>query len=326
MARELGIVDGKVAILTGDDLEYLTQEELEARSNETTLYARVTPEQKMAIVKLYKKRGEVGAVTGDGINDAPALHIADIGIAVGSGTDVAKSASDLVILDDNFETIVVAIKEGRRILNNIRKVIIYLLSSSLDEVFLIGGALIFGVAMPINALQILFINFFSDSFPALAFAFEDDANDLENHPKKLNKNLFDKEMKFFILIIGILSSALLFTLYFVLLKAGFTEEITRTFIFASLASYTLFLAFSLRSLRKSILDYNPLSNKSLTAGVGIGLLLIILALYLPWFQNILSTTSLPPIWFLGVVGVGLVNISLIEFGKWLFRKKIIKFI
>lgn len=322
VARELGMVDGKGAVVTGDDLRYLTKEELETRSREATLYARVTPEQKVIITKLYQEKGEVVAVTGDGINDAPALHTADIGIAIGSGTDVAKNAADLVILDDNFETIVAAIKEGRRILHNIRKVIIYLLSDSLDEVFLIGGALLLGITIPINALQILFINFFSDSFPAIAFAFEDGIDDLGNHPHKLHKNLFDREMKFFILITGILSSAFLFILYLVLLKIGLVEELTRTFIFASFASYSLFLTFSLRSLKKSILSYNPLSNKPLTIGVGIGLLLITAAVYIPWLQQILNTVSLPPLWLLGVFGVGLINISAVEFSKRLFHKRI----
>ena len=326
VARELGLVDGKGAVLTGDDLMYLTKEELEARSREATVYARVTPEQKVMIAKLYQKRGEIVAVTGDGINDAPALHIADIGVAVGSGTDVAKSAADLIVLDDNFETIVTAIKEGRRILHNIRKVIIYLLSNSLDEVFLIGGALLAGIAMPINALQILFVNLLTDSFPAIAFAFEDGINDLGSHPHKLHKNLFDREMKFFILIIGTLSSAFLFVLYFILLKAGFAGELVRTFIFASFASYTLFLTFSLRSLQNSILNYNPFSNKPLTIGVSIGLLLITAAIYFPWLQQIFNTISLPPVWLLGVVGVGFINISAVEFSKWLFHKKIIKFV
>jgi len=324
VARELGMIDGKGAALTGDDLMHLTKEELEARSREAVLYARVTPEQKVTIVKLYQERGEVVAVTGDGINDAPALHTADIGVAVGSGTDVAKSAADLVVLDDNFETIVAAIKEGRRILHNIRKVIIYLLSSSFDELCLIGGALILGIAMPINALQILFVNLFSDSFPAIAFAFEDGIDDPGNHPYKLRKNLFDREMKFFVLIIGGLSSIFLFVLYIALLKIGFNEELTRTFIFASFASYALLLAFSLRSLGKSILSYNPFSNKPLTVSIGIGLSLIAAAIYLPWLQQILNTNPLPPIWLLGVVGVGLLNISAVEFGKWLFRRRIIK--
>ncbi len=326
VARELGMVNGKGVVLTGDDLRYLTKEELEVRSREAILYARVTPEQKVIITKLYQERGEIVAVTGDGINDAPALHAADIGVAIGSGTDVAKSAADLIILDDNFETIVTAIKEGRRILHNIRKVIIYLLSNSLSEVFLIGGALLAGIAIPINALQILFVNFFADSFPAIAFAFEDGIDDLGNHPHKLHKNLFDREMKFFILIIGTLCSAFLFILYLVLFKAGFTEELTRTFIFASFASYTLFLTFSLRSLGKSVLRYNPLSNKSLTIGVGIGLLLIAAAIYVPWLQQILNTVSLPPLWLLGVISVGFINILAVEFGKWLFRKRIIKLV
>ena len=326
VARELGLVDGKGAVLTGDDLMYLTKEELEARSREATLYARVTPEQKVMIAKLYQKRGEVVAVTGDGINDAPALHAADIGVAVGSGTDVAKSAADLIILDDNFETIVAAIKEGRRILHNIRKVIIYLLSSSFDELCLIGGALILGIVMPINALQILFVNLFSDSFPAIAFAFEDGVDNAGSRPYKLHENLFDREMKFFILIIGGLSSIFLLILYLILLKMGFAGELIRTFIFASFASYALLLAFSLRSLGKSILSYNPFSNKPLTVSIGIGLSLIAAAIYIPWLQQIFDTISLPPIWLLGVVGVGFINISAVEFGKWLFRKRIIKFV
>ena len=324
VARELGLVDGKGAVLTGDDLMYLTKEELEARSREATLYARVTPEQKVMITKLYQERGEVVAVTGDGINDAPALHAADIGVAVGSGTDVAKSAADLVVLDDNFETIVAAIKEGRRILHNIRKVIIYLLSSLFDELFLIGGALILGMAMPINALQILFVNLISDSFPAIAFAFEDGVDDMGNRPYKLQKNLFDREMKVFVLIIGSLSSIFLFALYIALLEVGFNEELARNFIFVSFASYALLLAFSLRSLGKSILSYNPFSNKPLTISIGIGLILVAAAIYIPWLQQIFDTIPLPPVWLLGVAGVGLFNISLVEFGKWLFRKKIIK--
>lgn len=326
VARELGMVDGKGAVITGDDIMYLTKEELEARSREATLYARVTPEQKVMITKLYQGMGEVVAVTGDGINDAPALHAADIGIAVGSGTDVAKGAADLIILDDNFETIVAAIKEGRRILRNIRKVIVYLLSSSLDELFLIGGALLVGVAMPINALQILFVNFLADSFPAIAFAFEDGIDELGNRPQKLHKNLFDREMKFFILVFGILSSIFLFVLYLFLLKAGFAEELARTFIFASFASYTLLLTFSLRSLTKSIFRYNPFSNKPLTTGVGVGLILIVSTIYIPWLSQILNTTPLPPAWLLGVLGVGIINILAVEFSKWLFRKRIIKLV
>lgn len=321
VARELGLVDGKGAVLTGNDLQYLSPEELGARSDEVTVYARVTPEQKMKLVKLYQKKGEVVAVTGDGINDAPALEIADIGIAMGSGTDVAKSAADLVILDDNFETIVSAIEEGRRVIGNIRKVIVYLLSDSLNELFLIGGALVIGVALPLNALQILFVNFFSDSFPAIALAFEKGIDGFGSKPKKLDRNLFDREMQVLILVIGVLVSALLFTLYALLLSLGFEENTVRTFIFAAFASYTLLLAFSVRSLDKSIFSYNLFSNLYLVAGIGVGIFLTVLAVYAPFFQRIFGTVALSPLWVLGVMGVGILNIAAVEITKWFFRKR-----
>lgn len=320
VARELGIIDGKGALMTGDDMRHLAAEELLARAQHVSVYARVTPEQKVIITKLYQQRGEVVAVTGDGVNDAPALHAADVGVAVGSGTDVAKSAADLVILDDNFETIVAAIKEGRRVLQNIRKVIVFLLSNIFSELFLIGGALLFGIALPINALQILFVNLFSDSFPAIAFAFEKGIDGLKSRSEGVRRNIFDQEMKFFILGIGSLSSLLLFVLYGVLLAAGFPLKLVQTFMFASFASYTLFLAFSLRSLEKSILQYNPFSNKVLSMSVVFGFVLIAGAVYLPWFQRILGTMSLPLLWIGGVVLVGLVNIIMIEIGKYLFAR------
>ncbi|MFY9462573.1 MAG: HAD-IC family P-type ATPase, partial [Candidatus Sungiibacteriota bacterium] len=244
VGREAGIVHGPGEVMTGEELSALSDEEVVARAGHISAYARTTPEQKVRLITMYKKLGYVVAATGDGINDAPALEAADIGVAVGSGTDVTKSAADLVILDDNFETIVTAIKGGRRILQNIRKVIVYLLSSSLDEVLLIGGSLLAGLALPLNALQILFVNFFSDSFPAVAFAFEHMADEGKERPVQLHKNLFDPAMKFFILVIGIPTSALLFFIYHMLLSYGLHAETVRTFIFASFASYTLFLAFS----------------------------------------------------------------------------------
>lgn len=321
VARELGMIDGKGAVLTGDDLNYLSEEELMARAKEVSVYARVTPEQKVKVANLYRKLGSVVAVTGDGVNDAPALQSADIGVAVGSGTDVAKSAADLIILDDNFETIVAAIEEGRLILENIKKVIVYLLSNSLDELFLIGGALLAGLALPLNALQILFVNFFTDSFPAVALAFERGIDGLGTGPKNLGRGLFDKKMKVLILVIGVLTSLLLFVLYFFLLYAGFPLNVVRTFIFAAFATYTLFLAFSVRSLDKSILRYNPFSNRYLVVGAGIGLVLTALVIYLPLLQKVFDTVALPVPWLLAVIFVGLINIAAVELGKLLFRQQ-----
>lgn len=322
IARELGMVDGKGVILTGDDLNYLKKEELEARLKDISVYARVTPEQKLTLAKIYQEKGEIVAMTGDGVNDAPALGTANIGIALGSGSDVAKDVADLVILDDNFETIVAAIEEGRRILDNIRKVIVYLLSNALDELLLIGGSLIFGLPLPINALQILFVNLFSDSFPSLGLAFEKGVDKTGAKPRRIDRNLFDPLVRFLILIIGILTSAFLFFLYYWMTRSGFPEDLTRTFIFSSFATYTLFLSFSLRSLEKSIFKYNPFSNVYLVIGVGIGLILTLGAVYLPFFQNIFKTTPLPFSWLLAVFGIGFINILAVEFGKWIFRIRI----
>ncbi|MBI2064490.1 MAG: HAD-IC family P-type ATPase [Candidatus Yanofskybacteria bacterium] len=320
VAREVGLVDGKGAVLTGNDINNLSHEELMARADEVSVYARVTPEQKVMIAKLYQQKGYIVAMTGDGVNDAPALEAANIGVALGSGTDVTKSAADLVILDNNYETIVVAIEQGRRILDNIRKVIVYLLSDSLDEIFLIGGAISLGLPMPLTALQILFVNFFSDSFPAIAFAFDKGVDGVNKYPRKLSKNLFDKQMKFLLLAIGIPTSALLFVIYFILLRSGLPIDLVRTFIFASFSSYTLFVSFSLRSLSKSIFRYNPFTNRYLVVGVSVGLLLIFFGIYHPLGQKMLETRPLPVTWLYGVLGVGVFNILAVEFGKWAYTK------
>lgn len=320
VARELGMLDGGGAVLTADDLRYLSAEELAHRADTTSVYARVMPEDKLKLVRLYQKKGEVVAVTGDGVNDAPALKEADIGVALGSGTDVAKGAADLVLLDDNFETLVLAIEEGRRIMQNIRKVIVYLFSTVYDELILIGGAMLFGLPLPINALQILFVNFFADSFPALAFAFESGVDDHLHKTMRSGKKLFDREIKIFIFIVGLFTSSILFVLYWLLLSLQFDASVVRSFIFASFATYTLVASFALRSLKKSIFEYNPFSNKYLTGGVCVGLCLMAFALYHPVFQEVLKTTALPPVWLVGVLGVGALNIGTIEFGKLLFRK------
>lgn len=322
IGKELGMCSNTSIALTGDQLRKLSPKSLAAQADNVSIYARVTPEQKLDIVRMYQEKGEVVAVTGDGVNDAPALEAADIGIAVGSGTDVAKSAADLVILDDNFETIVLAIEEGRRILGNIRKVLIYLLSSVVDCVLLIGGALLLSIPLPLNPLQILFVNFFSDSFPAIAFAFEEhnDIHDVRGE----TKTLFDNEMKAMIWVLGISSSVLLFLLYVGLLRIGQNPEVVRTFIFASFATYTLLMTFSLRSLQKSILTYNPFSNLYLTAGVGIGIALTLCAVYVPWMQQALHTVALPSKWILGVGVVSLLNMLGVEMIKWLVRKQVIR--
>ncbi|MBI2062791.1 MAG: HAD-IC family P-type ATPase [Candidatus Yanofskybacteria bacterium] len=321
VAKEVGFEIEKESVLDSSECRLLSDADLKKRLPSLRVISRVSPLDKMRIVKAFQETGEVVAMTGDGVNDAPSIKQADIGIAMGSGTEVARDAADLVLLDDNFETIAAAVEEGRQIMHNIRKVLVYLLSDTADELFLIGGALITGLALPLNALQILYVNFFSDSFPAVAFAFEKNIDGLAYRPRSTKTGLFDPMMRFLILFIGLSTSALLFVLYWFLLRAGFAEDLVRTFIFASFGSYTLFLALSVRSLDKSIFKYPVFSNRYLVAGVGIGIILMIVAIYVPFMQSLLKTTSLPLHWLLGVVLIGLINILAVEFGKWIFRRK-----
>ncbi len=321
VAREIGIWDGECGAIDSEELNKLPEEELMARLAELRVISRVSPTDKMGIVEAYQKAGEVVAMTGDGVNDAPSIKRADIGIAMGSGTEVARDVADLILLDDNYETIVSAVAEGRRIMGNIRKVLVYLLSGVTDELFLIGGAMLFGLPLPLGALQILWVNFFSDSFPAVAFAFEEGVDGLSERPHHSSEGLFDPLMKFLVIFIGVATSAILFVVYWVLLHLNFPADLVRTFVFMSFGTYTLFLALSLRSLEKSIFKYRLFGNRYLTAGISVGLVLMLAAVYLPFLQSLFDTVALPPIWLAGVLAVCAFNMAAVEFGKWVFRSK-----
>lgn len=320
VAKEIGLNIDDKSVLDASELDTLTDQSLRERLPFLTVVSRVTPFDKMRIVKLFQESGEVVAMTGDGVNDAPSIKQADVGIAMGSGTEVSQSVADLVLLDDNFETIVAAVEEGRQILSNIRKVLVYLLSNTTDSLILIGGAIIAGVALPLNALQILWVNFFTDSFPAIAFAFEKDQDGLSHKPNGKNMVLFNPLMKFLILVIGIFTSALLLVAYLILLRLGFEPAIVKTFIFGAFGTYTLILALSVKSLEKSIFSYSLFSNKYLTSAIVLGLILMAAAIYIPGLQTLFDTVALPLNWVIGIALVGILNIILIEIAKWIFRR------
>lgn len=319
VAREVGIKVGHESILDAEALDALSDQELKEMVPLLRVVARITPLGKVRIAKAFQERGEVVAMTGDGVNDAPSIKQADIGVAMGSGTEVARSVADLVLLDDNFETIAAAVEEGHQIMKNIRKVIVYLFSSVTDNLFLIGGALLVGVPLPLNALQILWVNFFTDSFPAISFAFERSVDGLSSRPLSPKAGLLDPLMRSLIFFAGIFTSALLFFTYWALLRTGAEEVLVRTFIFSCFGTYSLFLAFSVRSLEKSILEYGLFSNGYLVMGTGFGMLMMLAAVYLPFLQTLFGTVSLPLYWAAGVAGVGVLNIVIVEFVKWIFR-------
>lgn len=319
LAKEIGMTVHAHEVMLGASVRGMSDSELRKALPHISIFARMTPEDKYRVAEQYRALGHVVAMTGDGVNDAPALKNADIGIALGSGTEIAKGAADLVLLDDNFETIVAAIEEGRRILNNIKKVIIYLLSNSFTGLLLIGGSVLAGLGIPLNALQILWVNFFTDSFPAVSFAFEDGEDYLKQPPPKIRERLFDGQLRFLVLTMSLLTSSLIFGVYFMLMKLGFDAEIVKTFIFAVFSVYTLFLSFAIRHLHTPIYKYNILDNPYLLYSNLFGIGLTLVAVYVPFFNQIMGTVPLPLPWALGVIGFVLIILTLFETIKRLRR-------
>ncbi len=318
VATDLGWSVADDEIITGGDIHSMSDEELREIISRIKIFARVTPEDKLRIGTLFRSLGEVVAMTGDGVNDAPALKAMDIGVSLGSGSDVAKSAADLVLLDDNFQTITMAIDEGRRILANVRKTFMYLMSNSLDEVFVVGGSLIAGIALPVTALQIIWVNLFTGSLPALAFAFDQDLDKEKNH-HSFAKDLFTSEVKLISFGIGVFTSTLLFFLYYWLLKIGLDISVARSIFFVCFSSYILVVAFSFRSLHRPLFSYNIFSNKKLNLSVLIAFAILIATMTIPFMRDIFGIAPLPLSW-LWLIGVWLVlNVALVELAKLWFR-------
>jgi Ca2+-transporting ATPase len=320
VAEELNLKIKEEDILEGKDLDELSDKEFERILNGIQIYARVEPKHKIRIIEAWQKRGEVVAMTGDGINDAPALKRADIGVALGSGTEVAKETSDLILLNDSFSIIVAAVEEGRAIIDNIRKVITYLFCSAFTEVFLVGISIFAGWPLPILAAQILWINLIEDGPLSLALAFEPKEKELmKQKPTKQGFPLLTQEMKALIFVIGIITDFLLIGLFFWLLKfSGYEIFHIRSVIFAGLAIDSIFYIFSCKNLRKNIWKINLFSNHFLIFAWFFAILILITGLYLPPFQALLKTVPLNLFDWLLILGLGLINIILIEITKWYF--------
>lgn len=324
IAKEVGIPVPEKGhhIVMGEELREMTDEELLKRVEHISIYARIAPTDKLRIVKALQIKGEVVAMTGDGINDAPALKQADIGIAMGTGQDVAKEAADMVILDNNVASIVRAVREGRVILDNIRKVMLYLLKDSFSEMILIGTAILLGWPLPILAVQILWINIIQDALPAFALAYEPAEKDVMRlKPEGKKRALLTREMKVIIFAIGIASDILLLgILYWLLTFSSYTIEEVRTVIFAALAFNSLLVLFSLKSLRRSLPLTDLFNNLPLVGAIGVGILMLVLAIYVPFLQDILKVAPLNLFHWILVVVVAFIQLILIEIVKIFSRR------
>jgi len=319
IGAEAGI-EGQV--LTGEEMDALDDEHLAQRMKEVSIFARVLPKHKVRIVEAFHRLRVSVAMTGDGVNDAPALKAADIGIAVGSGTDVAKESADVILTDNNLATIVGAVEGGRNIYENVRKVVAYLLSGSWKEIIIIMGSLLLGLPLPVLAAQILWINLIEDSLPNMALAFDPgEPHVMKEKPRPRTSSLMDFEMSMLVFGVGIIGSLLLFGFYLYLLTHGYDLAYTRTLVFAGLGTNMLFSIYSIRSMHRYIWHINPFNNRLLLGATGVSAILLVSAVYAPPLQYILRTVPLAAGDWLPLIGLGVINVALIELVKAFFIRK-----
>ncbi len=324
VAINLGFQLGSENVLEGQDLEIISGEELNNKIDGISLFTRVTPHQKQKIVKALQEKGEIVAMTGDGVNDAPALKRADIGVVVGNASDVAKEAGDLILLDSNFKTIVAAIEEGRLIFSNIKKVVTYVLSNSFVEIFLIFGSMLLNLPYPLTVVQILWLHLICDGPPDIVLGFEPKEKDImKEKPANLQKeSILPGSMRFLIFSISSIISLLCLFLFWYLLKRDVDLTLARTIIFSTVAIVDLIYIFSFKNLKRSIFRTEKFfQNKFLFFGVVYGFLLTFAAVYLPALNRILGTTSLKPFYWLLVLGVALIATFWTEVVKFIFNPK-----
>lgn len=316
VAQQLGILNRGERAITGAELDFMPEQMLEEEVEQFSVYARVTPEHKLRIVKAWQKRGKTVAMSGDGVNDAPALKRADIGCAMGkSGTDVAKGAAHMILTDDDFSTIVSAVEEGRGIYANIRKAIHYLLSCNIGEILTIFVATLLDFSrMPLAPVQLLWLNLVTDSLPALALGVEKvEDGVMEQPPRQGDAPLFDGPFTLRLAWQGLMVGGLTLTAYFLGMKTG--EDCASTMAFATLTLSQLFHAFNIRSEDRSLLSQGVLSNPAMNRAFLIGLALQLVVLLLPPLQGVFCVVPLTWRQWLGVFGLAVAPIPICEVVK-----------
>ena len=322
IAQQVGIASEDDVALTGDHITGLSDEELVVALKEVSVFARVLPKQKMRIATVLQQKGEIVAMTGDGINDAPALRRANIGIAVGSGTEVAKESSDLVLIDDSFQTIHASIEEGRRITANLRKIVGYLLSTSLTEVALIATALLTSAAVPILPAQILWANMIEEGLMSVAFAFEKgDKNAMKRRPEDIHaEGLLSREMLWFMAFVVTVLGMITVGLYLYVQSLALPIGQLRSVMFLAVSIDSLFISFAFRSLTTPIWRIPLFTNLFFIGSFLMSVLMLGVVITVPFFQYLLSYTPLPFEYISLTIIAGFASLVIIELGKFLFFK------
>lgn len=324
IANDLGILRKNDLCITGKELDQISQKDLEKNIMKYSVFARVTPEHKVKIVKAFQSTGAVVAMTGDGVNDAPALKNADIGISMGlNGTDVAKNASDMVLADDNFSTIVEAVKFGRNIFDNIKKAVHFLIATNIGEIATIFFGLILGLKSPLLAIQLLWINLVTDSFPAIALGLDPaEKNIMKKKPRNSRKSLFADGLWTQIITEGLMLGVLTLVAFYI----GYNKfglEVARTMAFVSLGMLELVHVFNIRS-EESIFRTNIFSNKYLIVAFVLGTVLQISVVVIPSLAQIFEVKPLNGIQWLYTITISLLPIVIMELQKFLNKSKLPK--
>jgi Ca2+-transporting ATPase len=316
IAEEIGIDAHDENILEGKDLELIDDLELRKKARHVSIYARVSPHHKIRIVEALQANGEIVAMLGDGVNDALALKSADIGVAVGSGSDVAKEVADLVLLDDNFKTIVEAIEQGRVVFQNIRKIFVYLIADDFSELCLFLISISMGLPLPLLPAQILWINLVEDGLPDIALTTEQETEGvMEEKPKGLKEPMLNKPIKLWMLSVFFITGIASFLIFFITWKITGDLEKTRTIVFALMCLDSLSFSFSVRSFKKTVFRKDIFSNRYLTGAVIVSLMFLVVAIYWLPLQKILSTTPLNLTEWTVIIAVTLLEVLLISFTK-----------
>lgn len=317
IAHEAGVMVADDCIMDGAQIDALSEQELRIAAQKTCVYARVSPNHKLRIVQALQQSGEVVAMIGDGVNDAPALQASDVGIALGSGTDAAKEASDIILLDNSLKTVLKTIEEGRIIFNNIRKIFMYLTADSFAELFLFVATISFALPIPLLPAQLLWINVVEDGLPNIALTTERERHGIMQEPPRDPKEpLLNTQMKKWMVFIFLMTGVTPFVMYASLLAATGEVALARTAVFALSCIDSLIFAFSVRSLKKPMLNREMFSNRNLVGAVAIGITLLGIAIYVPGIQTIMRTVPLT-LFQWGIIGsAALVEITMIEIIKY----------